>query len=83
MQELLWTAHPASLVNQRLYFPRMLRTADLSLLSFYRCSAESILTYGMLADRRALQRVIKTAQQISSTQLPSLEDIYRTSPPGR
>lgn len=37
---------------------------------------------GVLADRRALQRVIKTAQPISSPQLPSLEDTYRTSPPG-
>lgn len=38
---------------------------------------------GGLADRRALQRVIKTAQRISRPTLPSLEDTYRTSPPGR
>lgn len=30
------------------------------------------------ADRKALQRVVKSVQQISGTQLPSVEDIYRT-----
>ncbi|KAF7668955.1 hypothetical protein LDENG_00267500 [Lucifuga dentata] len=80
-QDLTWTPNITALVKksqQRLYFLRTLRRMDLSqklLLSFYHCSIESILTYSMLvwfvsctaADRKALQRVIKSAQQIIGT----------------
>ncbi|XP_037390419.1 GTPase IMAP family member 1-like [Pygocentrus nattereri] len=54
------------------------------LVNFYRCTIESILTncisvwYGSCcaADRKALQRVVKTAQCITGTDLPTIEDIY-------
>ncbi|KAL3047971.1 hypothetical protein OYC64_022018 [Pagothenia borchgrevinki] len=54
------------------------------LCNFYRCTIESILTGCMTAwygsctdlDRKALQRVVKTAQHITRTELPSMEDLY-------
>lgn len=76
-EELTWTINITALVmkaQKRLYFLRMLRKINLSQrlkLSFYRCSIESILTYGI---------VIKTAQNINTKQqLPALDDIF-TSP---
>ncbi len=89
-EELTWTINIMALVKKaqkRLYFLRMLRKVNLSqqvLLSFYRCSIESVLTHGMLvwyesssaADKKALQRVIKTAQNITRQHLPALEDIF-------
>ncbi len=65
----------------------MLRKVNLSqyvLLSFYRCSVDSVLTHGKLAwygsssaaDKKALQGVIKTAQNITKQHLPALEDIF-------
>ncbi|KAI4897459.1 hypothetical protein NFI96_029061 [Prochilodus magdalenae] len=58
--------------------------------NFYRSTIESVLTssitvwYGNCTaqDRKALQRVIKTAQLISGAAFPSLQDIYRTRAPG-
>ncbi|TWW54592.1 hypothetical protein D4764_0122230 [Takifugu flavidus] len=55
------------------------------LVNFYRCTIESILTscvtvwYGncSASDRKALQKVVKTAQRIAGASLPSIEDIYR------
>lgn len=52
-------------------------------VSLYRCFIESILTYGIsvwyvgcsMADKKTLQRVIKSDQKIIGTQLPVLEDI--------
>ncbi|KAI2667379.1 RNA-directed DNA polymerase from mobile element jockey [Labeo rohita] len=90
-EDLLWTKNIMALVKKaqkRLYFLRMLRKVNLPqrlLVSFYSCSIESILTYGMLvwygsstaADKKALQRVIKTAQNIiAKQQLPTLENIF-------
>ncbi len=89
-EELTWTINITALVKKaqkRLHFLRMLRKVNLSqqlLLSFYRCSIESVLTQGLLAwygsssaaDKKALQRVIKTAQNITKQQLPSLDDIF-------
>ncbi len=57
--------------------PRILR-------SFYTCTVESILTgcitawYGnsTAGNRRALQRVVRTARHIVGGELPSLQDIY-------
>ncbi|KAL3066704.1 hypothetical protein OYC64_016614 [Pagothenia borchgrevinki] len=54
------------------------------LCNFYRCTIESILTgcitawYGSctVLNRKALQRVVKTAQNITRTELPSMEDLY-------
>ncbi len=57
--------------------PRILR-------SFYTCTVESILTGCITAwfgnstagNRRALQRVVRTARHIVGGELPSLQDIY-------
>lgn len=54
------------------------------LVSFYHCSIESVLTYGILVwyrnssagNKKALQWVIKTADRITNTHLPTLENIY-------
>ncbi|KAL3050839.1 hypothetical protein OYC64_001162 [Pagothenia borchgrevinki] len=54
------------------------------LCNFYRCTIESILTGSMTAwygsctalNRKALQRVVKTAQNITRMELPSMEDLY-------
>lgn len=89
-ENLTWKHNTNCLIKkaqQRLYFLRVLMKVNLSqqlLISFYRCSVESVLTYNILvwyssssvAEKKALQRVIKTAQKIINTQLPSLEDIY-------
>uniref|UniRef100_A0A3P9IWZ8 Reverse transcriptase domain-containing protein n=1 Tax=Oryzias latipes TaxID=8090 RepID=A0A3P9IWZ8_ORYLA len=90
-EELSWATNTSSLVkkaHQRLFFLRTLKKNQLSssiLVNFYRCAIESILTscisvwYGncSVADRKALQRVVKTAQRITGTPLPALEDIQR------
>lgn len=52
------------------------------LVTFHHCSVESILTYGILVwpascivtDKKALQRVINSAQELCGSHLPSLED---------
>ncbi|CAI5682805.1 unnamed protein product [Oreochromis niloticus] len=62
----------------------LLRVKDI-LVNFYRCTIESILTncitvwYGncSASDRKALQRVVKTAQRIAGAPLPAIKDIYR------
>ncbi|KAI3359693.1 hypothetical protein L3Q82_014076 [Scortum barcoo] len=56
------------------------------LCSFYRCTIERILTGCITAwyssctalnrKRKALQRVVKAAQHITRTELPSMEDLY-------
>ncbi|KAK0142423.1 hypothetical protein N1851_019868 [Merluccius polli] len=56
------------------------------LRSFYRCSIESVLTYGILswygsssaADRKTLQSTIKTAQNIINQQLPTMDTIFNS-----
>uniref|UniRef100_A0A0S7ER42 PPUP7203 n=1 Tax=Poeciliopsis prolifica TaxID=188132 RepID=A0A0S7ER42_9TELE len=74
-EDLTWTTNCSKLVkkaHQRLFFMRTLRKNHLSseiLTNFYRCTIESILTncitvwYGncSVSDRKALQRVVKTA----------------------
>ena len=91
-RDLKWGTNTSALVrkaHQRLYFLRSLRKVNVSqslLLSFYRCSVESILTHNILvwfrsssqADRKALERVRKSAQSIVGVQLSSLSDIYDT-----
>ncbi len=59
---------------QCLFFLRWLRKFGMSpsiLRSFYTCSVESILS-----NRKALQRVVRTARHIVGGELPSLQDIY-------
>ncbi|TWW65007.1 hypothetical protein D4764_22G0006540 [Takifugu flavidus] len=78
-QDLTWTTNCSSLVkkaHQRLFFLRTLKKHHLSsdiLVNFYRCTIESILT----SYRKALQKVVKTAQRIAGASLPAIEDIYR------
>ena len=60
-------------------------------MAFYRTTIESVLTYCIsawysgctAADKRALQRVINTAQKITGCSLPSLEFIVRSRYFGR
>ncbi len=72
---------------QRLFFLRRLRkfgTSPSILRSFYSCTVESILTGCITAwfgnstagNRKALQRVVRTARHIVGGELPSLQDIY-------
>ncbi|KAI4905611.1 hypothetical protein NFI96_003219 [Prochilodus magdalenae] len=91
-EDLTWSHNTHYIVRksqQRLYFLRRLRKFGMSaqiLSNFYRSTIESVLTssitvwYGNCTaqDRKALQRVIKTAQLISGAAFPSLQDIYRT-----
>ena len=89
--DLSWTLNTSTLVkksHQRLFFLRRLKKAHLSpqiLVNFYRCTIESILTncisvwYGScsVADRKSLQRVVKTAQRITGSTLPTIEAVQR------
>ncbi|KAI3364846.1 hypothetical protein L3Q82_001032 [Scortum barcoo] len=91
-EDLTWTHHTDFITKsarQRLFFlhagcggstwtPRIL-------CSFYRCTIESILTGCCITawysscttlNRKALQRVVKAAQHITRTELPSMEDLY-------
>src|SRR4029434_10159806 len=72
--------------QQRLHFLRVLRKNNLEcnlMVAFYRTTIESVLTYCIsarysgctAADKRALQRVINTAQKITGCSPPSLESI--------
>ncbi|XP_062850237.1 uncharacterized protein LOC134312316 [Trichomycterus rosablanca] len=75
--------------NQRLYFLRKLRRAGLHtdiLRSFYSCVVESTLTTCLtvwyagctVAEKEALQRVVKSAQRTIGCSLPPISDIYTT-----
>ncbi|KAI2645711.1 RNA-directed DNA polymerase from mobile element jockey [Labeo rohita] len=86
-EDLSWTTNTSSLVNkahQRLFFLRTQLSLAI-LVNFYRCTIESILTncvtvwYGScsVAERKALQQVVKTAQRIIGTPLPAIEDIQK------
>ncbi len=88
--DLTWNTNTTATIKkaqQRLYFLRVLRNNHLPqrlLVAFYRSSIESILTYCLCvwyssctaADRKALQRVVSTAQKITSCPLPSLEELF-------
>ncbi len=78
-----WRRH----ISVRLFFLRRLRkfgTSPSILRSFYSCTVESILTGCITAwfgnstagNRKALQRVVRTARHIVGGELPSLQDIY-------
>ena len=75
--------------EQRLFNLRRLKKFGLSLktlTNFYRCTIESILSgcitawYGNCTafDRKALQRVVRSAQPITGGKLPALHDTYST-----
>ncbi|KAI4882367.1 hypothetical protein NFI96_008890 [Prochilodus magdalenae] len=95
--DLTWSLNSSVLVKkaqQRLYFLRSLKKVHLSpriLVNFYRCTIKSILTNGIsvwygnccAADRKALLRVVKMAQRITGTQLPTIQDIYHKRCLGR
>jgi len=77
------------LPQMHLYFLRRLKRFGLSaesLIDFYRCTVESILSgcitawFGSCsaADRKALQRVVKTAERIIHCHLPTVQSIYHT-----
>ncbi|KAI4887924.1 hypothetical protein NFI96_022449, partial [Prochilodus magdalenae] len=89
-EELTWSEHTTRVVKkaqQRLFFLRRLRRFGMDpriLRTFYTCTVESILTgsittwYGSCTaiERKALQRVVRTAQYITGVQLPNLLDLY-------
>ncbi len=89
-EDLTWSAHTDAVLkkaHQRLFFLRRLRkfgTSPRILRSFYTCTVESILIgciticFGnsTAGNRRALQRVVRTAHHIVGGELPSLQDIY-------
>ncbi len=89
-EDLTWTTHIQTQVKkarQRLYHLRQLRKFRVSptiLKTFYSETIESVLTqcisvwYGNSSsqDCKALQRVVRLAERISGSPLPSLQDIY-------
>ncbi len=89
-EDLTWTTHIQTQVKkarQRLYHLRQLRKFRVSpaiLKTFYSGTIESVLTQcisawcgnGSNQDCKALQRVMRLAERISGSALPSLQDIY-------
>ena len=89
-EDLTWGTNTAELVKkaqQRLYFLRVLKRHNISqnlLVSFYCCSIESILTYCLcvwfasctVAQKKALQRVIKVAENVIGCPLTPMEELH-------
>jgi hypothetical protein len=89
--DLSWTSHADRVVSKchsRLYFLRKLKQFRVStdiLLMFYRASIESVLTFNCLVwsfgcsadDNHRLQRVIRQAEKVIGTELPSLEELVK------
>ncbi len=89
--DMSWSANTSATIKkaqQRLHFLRVLRKNNLGcklLVSFYRSTIESVLVYCIsvcyssctAADKKALQRIINTAQKITGCS-PSLESIARS-----
>ncbi|KAI4871721.1 hypothetical protein NFI96_009884 [Prochilodus magdalenae] len=87
---LTWSLHANKVVRsarQRLFFLRRLMRFGLPpdiLTNFYRCTIESIpVWYGSCTayDRKALKRVVRTAESIIGSKLPDLQDVYQSHPP--
>ena len=90
-EDLSWTLNTSTLIkkaHQRLFFLRRLKKANLSpqiLVNFYRCTIESILTNCItvwsgscsVADCKTLQRLVKTAQRITGSSLPTIDAVQR------
>ena len=88
--DVTWTHHTDSMRNtarQGHFFLRRLRRLNMDariLCNLYRLTIESILTgcitawYGSCTalNRKASQRVVKSAQHITRTEFPSMEDLY-------
>ncbi len=89
-QDLKWDIHIDSIVRkaqQRLYFLRQLRKFNLPqelLKQFYSAIIESILCTSITvwfssatkSDLRRLRRVVRTAERIIGTTLPTLQELY-------
>ncbi|KAK1797996.1 hypothetical protein P4O66_000753 [Electrophorus voltai] len=89
-QDLSWSRHTNTLAKkarQRLYHLRRLKDFRLSskvLRNFYTRTIKSILTRNIIVwfgnstkqDRQALQRVVRSAEHITYTELPDLQTIY-------
>ncbi len=89
-QDLKWDTHIVSIVKkaqQRLYFLRQLRKFNLPqelLKQFYSAIIESVLCMSITvwfssatkSDLRRLQRVVRTAERIIGTTLPTLQELY-------
>lgn len=89
-ENLTWPTNTTALnkkAQQWLIFLRTLKKAGLPqtlLVNFSPCITDRILTYCIsvwylsctAADRKALQRVVSSAQKISGIRLPALEDTY-------
>jgi hypothetical protein len=85
-----WSKHTKTVVKrarQSLFPLRRLKIFGMGLQilkRFYNCTIESILTdcitawYGncSASDRKALQRVVRTAQCITGAKLPAIQDLY-------
>ncbi|KAK3525679.1 hypothetical protein QTP70_004898 [Hemibagrus guttatus] len=89
IEDLTWSVNTSELLKaqQRLHFLRVLRKNNITqrlLVSFYQCSIKSLLTYCIcvwytictVAQRKALQRVINTAQKIIGCPLLTLEELH-------
>ena len=88
--KLTWSKHTKTVVKrarQNLFPVRRLKRFGMGsqiLKRFYSCTIESILTvsitdlYGKssASDRKALQRVARTAQYITGAKLPAIQDLY-------
>ena len=88
--DLTWDLNCMTLLTkarQRLYFLRKLKSYNVNqtiLIQFYRAIVESILTNSIIVwydratvyHKHRLQSVVKNAQRIIGTSLPSLESLY-------
>jgi hypothetical protein len=88
--KLSWSKHTKTVVKrarQNLFLLRRLNKFGMGpqiLKKFYSCTIESILTdcitawYGncSASDRKALQRVVRTAQYITGAKLPAIQNLY-------
>ena len=88
-QDLKWMLNIRTIIKkaqQRMFFLRQLRKFKLSqelLVQFYRGTIESVICsitawFGSATkqDRSRLQRIVKSAERIILTRLPSIEDLY-------
>ena len=83
--KLTWSKHTKTVVKrarQNLFPLRTLKRFGMGpqiLKRFYNCTIESITDwYGncSVSDRKALQRVVRTAQYITGAKLPAIKDLY-------